>query len=1501
MLEEWKSFFKVENINRKYYIQKKITRNIKDIKDNKTKNKINVNKKKKYKKSLMNKSYKIKNIEQQSTKLLLIFILVFLPIFLNKEIKVRKLIFTYDIKITINKSGNQKILSDTFENSPNSISINGQSQYEIKKEYNLESETNTIIMKWNDLENCNEMFKDLSNIDSIEFSNFESANILQMASMFYGCSGLTELNLEGVNTGNVIDLSHIFDGCSSLISLNLDNWDLRKVNNMDSMFSRCSSLTTLNLNFEYNTESLTIMTHIFRECNSLQSLDLRKFDTSKVEDFAGLFYNCNALKSIDLSSFITDSVNSFWHIFYGCNSLESLDINHFNVSKVKDMSSCFENCKKLKTLNLSNFETPNLINMWGMFHGCTDLESIDLSKFDTSQVTDMSSTFQECSSLKSLDLSNFITTNLKSIWRMFYNCNSLKTLKIQNFKTDKIADFGALFYNCTSLEYLDLSNFITTTATSMWHMFEGCYSLKSLDISAFNTELVENMESMFYNCYSLISLNLSHFNTENVVYIASMFYNCYSLEELDIIHFNPKKANDMAFMFYNCSSLISLNLDNFNTESVQNMFNMFSECNSIKYLNLSSFNTESVLNMEYMFSNCQSLTSINLQSFDTFRVTKFSSMFSGCSSLIFLDINHFNIRNATSFANFLLNCNENLTYCFREEKMSTALKNELKKYEYENNCLEICISQSNKFINATKECVENCENEDYQYEYNSICYDTCPKGSHKSSEDSFICEEGLVCDNYYNSDKTDCYEEIPSGYYVSDPIQKTLDKCNVKCKECDLTSIQNNLCKECNNNEGYYPKNNDPSNIDSYIKCYLSTEQIGYYLDLIEKVFKGCYSICKKCNDLGNAEDNKCTECYDNYELINGNCYKSSESINKEKILDIDNYKYFYEINDDINKIKTLHTDFTFIDIKQETMDFIIDQFNLDEDEKLYMYINDYPSNNSNKATIDYDYKIYLENGTELKLSEIKEDFYVNVYVPITDLDLANYNYSKYFAEKGYDIYDKNSDFYNNICTPAYLGNGDLILKDRKKEIYPNNVTLCGDGCTYNGVNIEEKRIICSCNLNGNNNINTDEDDFLKEDDGNFLTYFLDNINYKIFKCYSLFSNFKNLKNNYAFYTILGIYVVILILNFYFKFISIKNFCIAMLKEVPRPKEVKIEIRRELEKRRTTVRKIKENKNNPNKRKHIKFKTQFQKSNFRQKEIRTKKHRSCKFTHININNSIKNNDKVLLKSNEEKLLENSQSIRLSKDKVSDNKNNLNHKINIKKVNINTDRDDKTLENKEINELTYKQALIYDKRNIFQIFGSLIIVKLEFINLFFGKEKFKLILVCEYILSLLLNFFFNTLLYSDDIISDNYHNNGELDFFVTLILSLLSNIITSILLYFIRFSNGIEERIEDIKQLKSKRHYIRNIIIYKRYLILKFILFFIGEIFIVSCCFYYIVIFCIIYNSSKVKIIINYLMSLLEGFITAIAISLIVLITRKIGLEYQNKYLYNTSKYFYTRF
>ena len=226
---------------------------------------------------------------------------------------------------------------------------------------------------------------------------------------------------------------------------------------------------------------------------------------------------------------------------------------------------------------------------------------------------------------------------------------------------------------------------------------------------------------------------------------------------------------------------------------------------------------------------------------------------------------------------------------------------------------------------------------------------------------------------------------------------------------------------------------------------------------------------------------------------------------------------------------------------------------------------------------------------------------------------------------------------------------------------------------------------------------------------------------------------------------------------------------------------------------------------------------------------------------------------------------------------------------------------KQFDNEEMNELPYTQAIKFDKRNIFQIFYSIIIQKLEIINLYYGKEKFKIILVNEYILSLLFNFFINALLYSDEIVSNKYHNNGELDIIVTIFLSLLSNIVTSIICFYVKYSQGIEERYELIMEIKIKSHYLRNIHNFFKYLKLKFICFFLCEIFIIYCCFYYIVIFCIVYSKSKGSLIVNYLTSLLEGLITSISITMAILTTRKIGLACSNHYLYNTSKFINEKF
>ena len=47
---------------------------------------------------------------------------------------------------------------------------------------------------------------------------------------------------------------------------------------------------------------------------------------------------------------------------------------------------------------------------------------------------------------------------------------------------------------------------------------------------------------------------------------------------------------------------------------------------------------------------------------------------------------------------------------------------------------------------------------------------------------------------------------------------------------CTLDSLKYDLCISCNNNEGFYPKENDESNNNTYINCYKDLE--GYYLDI---------------------------------------------------------------------------------------------------------------------------------------------------------------------------------------------------------------------------------------------------------------------------------------------------------------------------------------------------------------------------------------------------------------------------------------------------------------------------------------------------------------------------------------------------------------------------------------------------------------------------------------------------------------------------------------------
>ena len=186
----------------------------------------------------------------------------------------------------------------------------------------------------------------------------------------------------------------------------------------------------------------------------------------------------------------------------------------------------------------------------------------------------------------------------------------------------------------------------------------------------------------------------------------------------------------------------------------------------------------------------------------------------------------------------------------------------------------------------------------------------------------------MICDNYYNYEQTSCLETIPDGFFCNNTEYKTIDKCHKNCKTCDkyptninnncLTCIEpyiyydlgncrencsngyftdvdqklickctnnikcylcyeNHLCKSCNTEIGFYPKN-DEENIDEFVNCYNNPE--GYYLD--NNKYYPCYSTCKICTEQGNEDYNECTECKEGYEFKldfanDKNCYNICE------------------------------------------------------------------------------------------------------------------------------------------------------------------------------------------------------------------------------------------------------------------------------------------------------------------------------------------------------------------------------------------------------------------------------------------------------------------------------------------------------------------------------------------------------------------------------------------------------------------------------------------------
>lgn len=141
---------------------------------------------------------------------------------------------------------------------------------------------------------CSYMFK-ATNLVSIDFSNFNTSNVIYMNEMFMDSSKLTTIDILNFDTSNVQHTSHMFYNCNKLTTIDISNFNTPKLLNVNSMFALCASLTTIIGLENFNTVNVTNMNYLFYSCDNLTgSITIMN---SNISQYLNMFTYCSILSS----------------------------------------------------------------------------------------------------------------------------------------------------------------------------------------------------------------------------------------------------------------------------------------------------------------------------------------------------------------------------------------------------------------------------------------------------------------------------------------------------------------------------------------------------------------------------------------------------------------------------------------------------------------------------------------------------------------------------------------------------------------------------------------------------------------------------------------------------------------------------------------------------------------------------------------------------------------------------------------------------------------------------------------------------------------------------------------------------------------------------------------------------------------------------------------------------------------------------------------------------
>ena len=214
-----------------------------------------------------------------------------------------------------------------------------------------------------------------------------------------------------------------------------------------------------------------------------------------------------------------------------------------------------------------------------------------------------------------------------------------------------------------------------------------------------------------------------------------------------------------------------------------------------------------------------------------------------------------------------------------------------------------------------------------------------------------------------------------------------------------------------------------------------------------------------------------------------------------------------YQINNNLN--------LSIVDLG-ECGNKIKEENNIPEELDLIIYKIDIQ--NQDKSLTYVQYEIYDPITFNQLSLDVCQNSLINITVP-AELDAETVQFYQNLESQGYNMFDSNNEFYNDICTPyTSIDNTDILLIDRKKDIYSkySNITICQDKCSLESYNSNSNTVSCYCKAQSNNtdlNLNI-QPKFSIQNIGDVFLNYLNNSNFRVLKCYKVAIDLNTILDN---------------------------------------------------------------------------------------------------------------------------------------------------------------------------------------------------------------------------------------------------------------------------------------------------------------------------------------------------------------------------------------------------